>query len=388
MLLLAYKVFLKRFIMDSKLNVHLPVYVKLVTILIGLYVFVLVLSIGKTIVIPIIFATIFAMLLSPVVSFFIRHRINRVAAIIFTIVPAILLTAGISFWFISQFTLFSDSFPLLLEKLKITMNHSVIWISQNFNIPVQNINDWITKTQKELLSNSTTALTYAFTTMGSAMVLIFIIPVYLFMILYYQPLIIEFFHRLFKRKSKNIDITIILIKIKGLIQGYLIGLLVEAAIIATLNSLALLIIGVDYAILFGIMGALLNVIPYLGGVIAIALPMIMAIITKDSLSSAIMVLIVYMIIQFIDNHYIVPKIVASKVKLNALISVVVVLAGGALWGIPGMFLSIPLIAVLKLIFDSLEDLKPWGYLLGDTMPDDALKISIPTKNNKVIQKDE
>ena len=374
--------------MDSKLNVHLPVYVKLVTILIGLYVFVLVLSIGKTIVIPIIFATIFAMLLSPVVSFFIRHRINRVAAIIFTIVPAILLTAGISFWFISQFTLFSDSFPLLLEKLKITMNHSVIWISQNFNIPVQNINDWITKTQKELLSNSTTALTYAFTTMGSAMVLIFIIPVYLFMILYYQPLIIEFFHRLFKRKSKNIDITIILIKIKGLIQGYLIGLLVEAAIIATLNSLALLIIGVDYAILFGIMGALLNVIPYLGGVIAIALPMIMAIITKDSLSSAIMVLIVYMIIQFIDNHYIVPKIVASKVKLNALISVVVVLAGGALWGIPGMFLSIPLIAVLKLIFDSLEDLKPWGYLLGDTMPDDALKISIPTKNNKVIQKDE
>jgi predicted PurR-regulated permease PerM len=76
----------------------------------------------------------------------------------------------------------------------------------------------------------------------------------------------------------------------------------------------------------------------------------------------------YYFIQLIDNHFIVPKIVASKVKINALFAIIVVLAGNALWGIPGMFLSIPLLAIVKLIFDHIEPLKPWGFLLGDTMP--------------------
>ena len=76
----------------------------------------------------------------------------------------------------------------------------------------------------------------------------------------------------------------------------------------------------------------------------------------------------YYIIQLIDNNYIVPKIVASKVKINALVSIIAVLAFGVLWGVPGMFVSIPLTAVAKLVFDRIDPLKPWGFLLGDTMP--------------------
>ena len=75
----------------------------------------------------------------------------------------------------------------------------------------------------------------------------------------------------------------------------------------------------------------------------------------------------YLLIQLIDNNYIVPKVIGSKVKLNALVSLLAVILGAALWGIPGMFLSIPLMAILKLIFDRIEPLKPWGFLLGDTM---------------------
>ena len=83
-----------------------------------------------------------------------------------------------------------------------------------------------------------------------------------------------------------------------------------------------------------------------------------------------------MIIQFLDNHFIIPHIVAAKVKINALISVIVVLIGGALWGIPGMFLSIPLTAILKVIFDNVEPLKPWGFLLGNIVPTEKLKFSL------------
>jgi predicted PurR-regulated permease PerM len=155
---------------------------------------------------------------------------------------------------------------------------------------------------------------------------------------------------------------------KSVIQRYLIGLIIEAIIIAIMDSAGLLILGIDYAILLGIIGALLNVIPYIGGIVAVALPMMIAIATKSTPLYALYVLGIYYFIQLIDNHYIFPKIVASKVKINMLFAIIVVLAGNALWGVPGMFLSMPLLAIIKLICDHIEPLKPYGFLLGDTMP--------------------
>jgi predicted PurR-regulated permease PerM len=138
-------------------------------------------------------------------------------------------------------------------------------------------------------------------------------------------------------------------------------------LVAVLNTIALLIIGVKYAILLGVIGAMLNVIPYLGGLVATALPALLAFVLKSPLD-ALFVVLAYLLVQFIDNNFFVPKIVASKVKVNALVAIVVVLVGGAMWGIAGMFLSIPLTAILKVIFDRTDPLKPFGFLLGDTMP--------------------
>src|SRR6185295_14030747 len=167
-------------------------------------------------------------------------------------------------------------------------------------------------------------------------IILVLMPVYLSMILFYKPLLLEFIGKLF-RTTHHVTVYEVLANSKRIIQTYLIGLLVEAAIIAVLNSAGLLLLGIDYAIILGITGALLNVIPYIGGIIAIALPMIIAFVTKESSTYAILVLVVYLLIQFIDNHFIIPRIVASRVKLNALISVIVVFIGAALWGIPGMF---------------------------------------------------
>ena len=172
----------------------------------------------------------------------------------------------------------------------------------------------------------------------------------------------------FFRSEHHTAVAEILIKTKTIIQTYLIGLFFEMIIIAVLNSIGLLLIGIDYAVILGIIGAILNIVPYIGGIIAIVLPMIIAFVTKDSLTYPLLVLLVYIFIQFIDNHFVIPNIVAKRVKLNALISIVVVLIGGALWGIPGLFLSIPMTAIIKVIFDHIEPLKPWGFLLGNTVP--------------------
>jgi predicted PurR-regulated permease PerM len=125
---------------------------------------------------------------------------------------------------------------------------------------------------------------------------------------------------------------------------------------------------VQYAILIGVIGALLNILPYIGGIIAIAIPILIATVTKDGFHAQLWVIAAYLIIQFIDNNFLVPYIVSSKVKINALISIIIVLMGGALWGISGMFLSIPFIGLLKIIFDRIPELKPWGKLLGDEIP--------------------
>ncbi len=163
--------------------------------------------------------------------------------------------------------------------------------------------------------------------------------------------------------------------------------MIEAIIIAAMNAAALMIIGIDYAILLGIIGALLNMIPFIGGIIAVAIPMAVALITKDTIYYSLLVLLAYMLIQFIDNHYITPKIVASKVKINALVAVIVVFIGNALWGIPGMFLAIPVTGILKVIFEHIEAMKPFAILLGDTMPQSARYIFNFSRKRIVKQKD-
>ncbi|HEY6915704.1 MAG TPA: AI-2E family transporter, partial [Paludibacter sp.] len=229
------------------------------------------------------------------------------------------------------------------------------------------IHAWISKTQHELVNIDGTLVGQTLVSVGGSLATIFIIPVYVFVILYYQPLLMEFIHRLFG-KTHLVQVGEIITQTKSVIQRYLVGLIFEAIIVGILNALGLLLLGIEYAILLGVIGALLNLIPYLGGIVAVALYMMVALVTKSSAWFAVYVFGIHIFIQLIDNNYIVPKIVASKVKINALFSIIVVLVGNALWGIPGMFLSIPLLAIVKVIFDHVESMKPWGFLFGDTMP--------------------
>ena len=360
-----------------KPDIKFPFYAKASLVCIGLVAFVSTLSFLQNIILPIIYATVIAVVLSPFVNFFVKKRMSRIIAIILTLFLVIITTVSIVILLSSQIMQFSDSFPKLVEKFQQILNQSIALVSDNFNISPRKINLWLTSKNTEILNGSSAFIGQTLVDTGNILIVLVLIPVYVFMILFYQPLLIEFIHKLFKSSNQQ-EVSEVLSATKKIIRSYLVGLLLEAGIIAALNSTALLILGIDYAILLGIIGAILNVIPYIGGIIAVALPMLIALATKSP-SYCLLVLASYTLIQFIDNHYIIPKVVASKVKINALISIIVVLVGGALWGIPGMFLSIPLTAILKVIFDHIETLKPWGFLLGDTMPNTHYLKSIEKK---------
>ena len=348
-------------------DINIPFYAKTTILFVGIFALITMLYIAQSIIVPIVFSVIIAIVLHPVVNFFVRIHLNRVVAISISLLITIILIAALGALLYSQASQFSESWPALVDKISAIFNQTISWSSAHFDIKPQKIHAWIANTKSELINTNSSAIGQTLMNVGGGLLVLFLIPVYIFLILFYEPLLLDFIRKLFGESNQG-QVSEIITQTKSVIQRYLIGLLIEAMMVAIMQIAALLILGIEYAILLGIIGALLNIIPYIGGLVAVALPMMIALATKDSAWYAVYVLIIYYIIQLIDNNYIVPKIVASKVKINALFSIIVVIAGNALWGIPGMFLSIPILAIVKLIFDHVEPLKPWGFLLGDTMP--------------------
>ena len=340
-----------------------PFYFKSTVILFGLALFTFVLLTLRDILVPFAFSLIIAVLLNPLVNKFNAYGVKKVVSISLAMLIAFAIFGGILYFLSSQIVGFGENFGLLKQKFSSILSGLQQWVQAKFGMSIQK---QITLVNEALDSSKSLVGTTIGTALGTLTV-VFIVPVYIFLLLFYKTLILNFLYEVFAEENSK-KVAEILGQTKGAIQSYMVGLLLEALIVATMNSIALLILGVPYAILLGVIGALLNMLPYIGGIIAIALPVLMATVTKDGYSTQLGILIGYAIIQFIDNNFLIPKIVSSKVQINALVSIVVVLLGGALWGVSGMFLSIPFVAILKIIFDRVDDMKPWGKLLGDTVP--------------------
>lgn len=340
-----------------------PFYLKTTVILFGLVLLTYSCSILGDILVPLAFAAFFAVLLNPLCNRLLKWRLPKVAAILLSLLLAVVCLAGLFYFLSTQIAQFSQSFPLLKRKMISLSQDLEQWISLKFGVTTDKQVQFV----KDALNSSQALLGRTVGTVLGTLSLVFLIPVYVFMMLFYKTLILNFFFEVFKEEHAK-RVAEILQDTKAAIQSYIVGLLVEMVIVAVLNSAALLILGVKYAILLGVTGAILNMLPYIGGIIAIALPVLIATVTKEGYSTQLGILVAYLVIQFIDNNIVFPRFVSVKVQLNALVSIVIVLLGNALWGIAGMFLSVPFVAVLKIIFDRIDELKPWGKLLGDNIP--------------------
>jgi predicted PurR-regulated permease PerM len=340
-----------------------PFYFKATVILFGLVLMVYSLAMLRDILVPFSFALIIAVLLNPLVNQFQSKGVRKIFAIIFSMLIALLLFGGIMYFISSQVVGLSENFPILKNKFYELLMQLQSWVNTNFGISIARQVELI----NEALNSSKALVGQTLGTAVTTLVIVFILPVYVFLLLFYKTLLLNFLYESFAEKNST-QVADILKQTKSAIQSYMIGLLIEALIVAAMNSTALLILGVKYAILLGLIGALLNMLPYIGGIIAISLPILMATVTKTGYSTQLGIIIAYIIIQFIDNNFLIPKIVSSKVQINALVSILIVLLGGALWGVAGMFLSIPFVAILKIICDRVEGMTPLGKLLGDEIP--------------------
>jgi len=354
-----------------------PFYLKSTVVLFGLILLTYTLSNLRDILTPLAFALIIAILLNPLVNRFQKRKMPKMLAIILSMFIALVLIVAVVYFLSTQIAQFGQSFPMLSQKF----NHLLVmfqnWLQKDFGVSIQKQVQLI----NEAVNNSKALVGQTLGTAIGILGVVFLIPVYVFLYLWYKTKMLNFLYEVFAEENSE-KVADVLSETKLAIQSYMVGLLIEAGIVAVMNSTALLLLGVKYAILFGVIGAILNMIPYIGGIIAILLPVLMATVTKDGYTTQLGIVGAYAVIQFIDNNFLVPNIVSSKVQINALVSILIVLLGGALWGVSGMFLSIPFVAILKIIFDRINELKPWGKLLGDEPSEDERRKRPFWKKNK------
>lgn len=358
-----------------------PFYIKATVILIGIVLFFYVFQVIASVLVPFAFAGLFAILLNPL---FVRldKKMPRVLAIIVTILIASLILATIFYFLSTRIAMFAKDVPLIKAKLFGLLTQVENWMDKTMGLPV---GKQIKAMKENFAGGDLNMITSTLGTVLGMVSVLILLPIYIFLLLYYKPLILDFLFHVFSEKH-SLRVAEILGQTKTAIQSFMVGLMMETAIVCVLNSIALLIIGVPNAIVIGVIGGILNILPYIGGLIAISLPILMALISSDGYSTMIAIIASYMLIQFIDNNLLVPRIVSSKVKINALISILVVLLGGLLWGVSGMFLSIPFIAVLKIIFDRIDELKPWGKLLGDEVPAEHIGIAWQKRWDRIFRR--
>jgi len=344
-------------------NTPLPFYAKLAFVLIGIMALGFLIILGKELLDPLMFGFLFAILLLPFANFFERKlRLPRSMAAFAAILMMVLFVAGIVYLVGTQISNLANDWPMLKEQIAKSSVEIQLWIQRTFHINTEKQMIYVNDTTDKLVASGTTVLGTTFGAVSSLLLFYIFIILFTFLILLYRKLLFRFVLYVFDEESTPVVMKIAE-NVQRILRQYIVGLLLEMVIVAILTCVAFWIIGVKYAILLGIITALFNIIPYVGIFSALLLSTLITFAT-GFITKAVVVAIVVVAIHAIDANVVLPMVVGSKVRLNALVTFIGIVLGEMLWGLSGMFLSIPVIAIFKIIFDHVDPLRPWGYLLG------------------------
>jgi predicted PurR-regulated permease PerM len=346
------------------INNDSPLYVKLGFKFLVIFFICFFIYTAQNFLIPFAFACLLAILLLPVVNYLERNKIAKVPAIAISLILAIGFVVGIIYFLSSQIASFMKDIPSIKEHITTHFLSMQNWVREKFNISFEKQNEYIDEQAAKLKSSGTGYISHTFFSITEGIMLLILMPIYTFLLLFYKDHIRNFLFAIFK-KDDSPGIKNVIAQTRVMIRSYIVGLLIEMAIVASADSIGLIILGLKYAIFFGVMAAVLNLIPYIGMFTATLFTVLVSLTTTDNTSDIVWIIIIFYGIHIIDVNFLMPKIVASRLRINALISILGVVVAGSLTGISGLFLSIPVIAFIKIVCDEVESLKPWGMLLGD-----------------------
>ena len=343
---------------------EIPVTIRRSIEILGLFLIGCIIVIGKIVIMPLLMSFFISIMLMPVYRFFRKRKFPDALAVFLPIFFIIIVAALIVWLFYNQTIFLLHDFPKIEKNLTTHLNALSLWISQVFNFSPTEQLKFVRDQSNKFFSYAASFLSGA---AGSAtVVLLFfgLLPIYTYLLIMYRGIFMKFILMCFEPKEhKNIEDVMLQIEKMG--KKYLLGLLIQLCYITILLWAILAIFGIKHALLIGIIFAFLNLIPYLGALICNILGALITLASSESVIDILFVLGAIAAVQFLNNNILMPRIVGSQVKLNPLISIIGIFIAGAMTGVSGMFLALPIIAVLKIIFDRTEQFKKWGVLLGD-----------------------
>lgn len=328
----------------------------------------LILYFAKSFLVPVATGGLVAMLLVPVCRKMEKRGMKRALAAGIAVLITLLIVIGVIYVLINELIALAGNMAIIGERLNAILGKGYDMVSDNFKVSETKQKEYLQKQVSEWSGTFGRFVGETFFSVLSILGNLLIITVYTILMLIYRSRIKSFVLRLVDRYAGNREVghtKVIVDKITQVSSRYVGGIFLVVLILSIMYFIGLTIIGVENALFFSIIAALINVIPYIGSVGGCIIVLLYTLITRDTLGVPIAVVIFFTVVQQLDSYVLTPKITGGQVQLGPLFTIMAILLGGAVWGIAGMIIFVPLLGVFKVIFDNVESLKPYGYLIGD-----------------------
>lgn len=339
-----------------------PAAIRALVIIMLIISFIFFLIIAEDFLVPIFLAILFSLFLLPLAEKLESWGIHRILANLILIILSIALLAGVIFLLSRLVISFTNDLPSTKNQITSNIKEFQKIIFSTFGISAERQDRLINTQISQILSTSGKTLQKVFSATTNTILKFALLPIYTFLMLFYRDKFKKFMYMAVPNRLKT-PATIIINRISLVTPKYLLGLVIVMLILSVLNSAGFLIVGVKHAIFFGVLAAIINLIPYLGTIIGYGVVLLFVLVTQD-LGTAFGVIICFSIIQFTENNILTPNITGSQVEINPLVIIMGIIVGGMIWGLPGMFITIPFLAMLKIAFENIESLKPYAFLMS------------------------
>lgn len=324
-----------------------------------------ILILAKLVLIPLAISIFIAYLLYPLVWKIERWGVHRSLAILSVLLASIILFAGIVTLISVKLSNMTIDFGHIQEQVISRLDAITAALQEKTGLNSHTIDTHLKQGVSSALSSLENKAGRIFSSTTTVLFQIGVLPVFTFFLLYYRQKTANFIFRLAgpQHRAKALKV---LREISSVATKYITGQFLVILILAVLNTIGLSIIGVPNAVVFGSLAAVLNLVPYLGMLTANAITMLYVVFTMaDPFHTILYIFLMYMVIQFLENNLITPSIVGNNIKINPFAIIVSLLLANIIWGVAGMLIIIPSLAMMKIIMHNIDDLKPFAYLISD-----------------------
>lgn len=344
-------------------NASTSVYSRLVNPLLCIAITLGLLYYGQSVLKPLALSALLAILLTSPSRFFEKQGFPRAISALMVLLIAVVIFFLIFYVIMNAIVSFRDDLPQMKENINASVQQMSDWAKPRLAVSTQKMQEIIKASAANIVPKTSYVVNQALTTVSSVIIIGILIIIQTFLLLLYRGLIVVFFIQLFEDKYKLL-ISELFVQMRYVVRGYISALFIEMLIIAVANCTMMYLLGIKYALLLGIIAAVLNIIPYLGIIMGIGLSALISLTTNTPMT-VLWMSISLIVIHMIDTNVLMPNLVRSRVNINALATIVGVIIGTTLWGVLGTFMAVPLLAIMKLVFEAIPQWQPFALLMGD-----------------------